>query len=106
MNPLAFPQQLKAMSDRLANLYQGINPSASLPPAVLSSTLIELGIASERLQVAAEMLYQQNQKFRIAASCLRASTSRRPLAQFITVIKTGNWATCSGWHSAERSSNS
>ncbi len=66
MNATAFTQQVEAMSDRLTNLYQGINTSSSLPLTLLPSVLKELGIASERLEAAAKMLSQQNQQLSLA----------------------------------------
>ena len=66
MNATVFTQQVEAMSNRLAKLYQGINTSSSLPSTLLPSALKELGIASERLEVAAEMLQQQNQRLLLA----------------------------------------
>ncbi|OUL27446.1 PAS domain S-box protein [Nostoc sp. T09] len=66
MNETAFTQQIMAMSDRLSHLYQRINTSASQSSNLLSSTLPELGIAFERLQRAAELLYQQNQQLVLA----------------------------------------
>lgn len=80
MNATAFTQQVKAMSDRLVNLYQGIDTSSSLPPSALS----ELGIASERLQVAAKMLYQQNQQLSLANQTVEAERQRyQELLEFI-----------------------
>jgi hypothetical protein len=35
MNSIVFTQQVEAMSHRLANLYQGINTSSSVPPSLL-----------------------------------------------------------------------
>jgi PAS domain S-box-containing protein len=84
MNATAFTQQVKAMSDRLANLYQETNTFASLPPALLSTAVKELGIASERLEVAAEMLYQQNQKLALADQTVKAKQQRyQELLEFI-----------------------
>ena len=80
MNATAFTEQVKAMSDRLVNLYQGIDISSSLPPSALS----ELGIASERLEVAAKMLYQQNQKLSLADQTVEAERQRyQELLEFI-----------------------
>ncbi|NEQ26233.1 MAG: PAS domain-containing protein [Microcoleus sp. SIO2G3] len=80
MNATAFTQQVKAMSDRLVNLYQGIDTSSSLPLSALS----ELGIASERLEVAAKMLYQQNQKLLLADQIVEAERQRyQELLEFI-----------------------
>ena len=84
MNTTVFTQQVEAMSDRLTNLYQGINTSALLSPALLPSALKELGIASERLEVAAKMLYQQNQKLSLADQTAEASRQRdQELLEFI-----------------------
>src|SRR4028119_1742130 len=84
MNATAFTQQVEAMSNRLANLYQGIDTSSSLTSAVLPSALKELGIASERLEVAAKMLYQQNQKLSLADQTVKASRQRhQELLEFI-----------------------
>lgn len=81
MNATVFTQQLKAMSDRLTNLYQQINTSSS--PPVLSS-MTELGIASERLQIAAQMVYQQNQKLSLANQTLKVESQRyQELLEFI-----------------------
>ncbi|BAZ22722.1 transcriptional regulator [Kalymmatonema gypsitolerans NIES-4073] len=80
MNTTAFTQQVKAMSDRLVNLYQGIDTSSSLPLSALS----ELGIASERLQLAAKMLYQQNQQLSLADQTVEAERQRyQELLEFI-----------------------
>jgi PAS domain S-box-containing protein len=84
MNATAFTQQVEAMSNRLANLYQGINTSSSLPPTLLPSALKELGIASERLEVAAQMLHQQNQKLSLADQTVEAQRQRyQALLEFI-----------------------
>jgi PAS domain S-box-containing protein len=84
MNATVFTQQLKAMSDRLTNLYQGINTSSSLSPAVLSSTLTELSIASERLHIAAQMVSQQNQKLSLANEAAKVESQRyQELLEFI-----------------------
>ncbi|MGI2905942.1 PAS domain-containing protein [Tolypothrix sp. VBCCA 56010] len=81
MNATVFTQQLKAMSDRLTNLYQQINTSSS--PPVLSS-MTELSIASERLQIAAQMVYQQNQKLSLANQTLKVESQRyKELLEFI-----------------------
>ncbi len=66
MNSTVFTQQVEAMSHRLASRYQEINESSALSPSLLPAVLKELGIASERLRVATEMLFQQNQKLIIA----------------------------------------
>lgn len=76
MNATAFSQQVEAMSNRLANLYQGIDTSSSLTSALLPSALKELGIASERLEVAAQMLHQQNQKLSLADQSVEAQRQR------------------------------
>ena len=73
MNATAFTQQIEAMSNRLANLYQGIDTSSSLTSAILPSALKELGIASERLEVAAQMLQQQHRKLLLADQTVEAS---------------------------------
>jgi PAS domain S-box-containing protein len=84
MNTTVFSQQVEAMSDRLANLYQGIDTSSSLPLTLLPSALKELGIASERLEVAAQMLHQQNQKLSLADQTVEASRQRyQALLEFI-----------------------
>ena len=84
MNATAFTQQVEAMSDRLANLYRGIQTSSSLPPTLLPSALKELGIASERLEVAAQMLHQQNQKLSLADQTVEAERQRyQTLLEFI-----------------------
>src|SRR5919199_1677551 len=84
MNATAFTQQVEAMSNRLANLYQGIDTSSSLTPTLLPSALKELGIASERLEVAAQMLQQQNQKLSLADQTVATSRQRyQALLDFI-----------------------
>jgi PAS domain S-box-containing protein len=82
MNATVFTQQLKAMSDRLTNLYQAINTSSSLPPVLSSMT--ELGVASERLQIAAQMLSQHNHKLSLANQTLKVESQRyQELLEFI-----------------------
>ncbi|MBW4606152.1 MAG: PAS domain-containing protein [Hassallia sp. WJT32-NPBG1] len=82
MNTSVFSQQLKAMSDRLTNLYQQINTSSSLPPVLSSMT--ELGVASERLQIAGEMLSQQNHNLSLANQAIEAESQRyQELLEFI-----------------------
>lgn len=84
MNTTAFTQQVEAMSNRLANLYQGIDISSSLPPGLLPSALKELGVASERLEVAAHMLHQQNRKLSLADQSLEAERQHhQALLEFI-----------------------
>ncbi len=84
MNATAFTQQVEAMSNRLTNLYQGINTSASLASTLLPSALKELGIASERLEVAAKMLDQQNQQLSLAAQTVATERQRhQELLEFI-----------------------
>ena len=84
MNTTLFTQQVEAMSDRLTNLYQGINTSSSLPLTLLPSALKELGIASERLELAAKMLYQQNQQLSLANQAVEAERQRhQALLEFI-----------------------
>lgn len=84
MNATAFTQQVEAMSNRLAHLYQGINTSSSLPPTVLPSALKELGIASERLELAAQMLQQQHSKLSLADETVEISRQRyQALLEFI-----------------------
>lgn len=60
MNTTTFTQQVKAMSDRLTNLHEKINTSSYLSPVLSSVT--QLGITSEQLEIAAKMLNEQNQK--------------------------------------------
>lgn len=84
MNATAFTQQVEAMSNRLTTLYQGINTSSPLSLTLLPSALKELGIASERLELAAKMLYQQNQKLLLAEQTVEASRQRhQELLEFI-----------------------
>ena len=84
MNATVFTQQVEAMSNRLANLYQGIDTSPALPPTLLPSALKELGIASERLEAAAQMLQQQHQKLSLAEQTVEASRQRyQALLEFI-----------------------
>ena len=83
MNATAFTQQVEAMSNRFY-LYQGINTSASLASTLLPSALKELGIASERLEVAAKMLDQQNQQLSLAAQTVATERQRhQELLEFI-----------------------
>jgi len=84
MNATVFTQQVEAMSERLLSLYQGIDTSSSLPQSLLPLALKELGIASERLEVAAQMLHQQNQKLSLADQTVEAERQRyQALLQFI-----------------------
>lgn len=84
MNTTVFTQQVKVISDRLAHLYQGLNTSAALPPALLPSALKELGIVSERLQLAAKMLYQQNEQLLLADQTVKTERQRyQELLEFI-----------------------
>ena len=84
MNATVFTQQVEAMSNRLANLYQGIGTSPVLPPTLLPSALKELGIASERLEAAAQMLQQQHQKLSLAEQTVEASRQHyQALLEFI-----------------------
>lgn len=84
MNTTIFTKQVEAMSDRLSNLYQGINTSSLLPHTLLPSALKELGIASERLEAAAKMLQQQNQKLSVADQTLQGERQRyQALLEFI-----------------------
>jgi CRP-like cAMP-binding protein len=84
MNATAFTQQIEAMSNRLTNLYQGINTSSSLSLTLLPSALKELGIASERLEVAAQMLRQQNRKLSLADQTVEGERQRyQALLEFI-----------------------
>lgn len=63
MNPVTFTQQLKAMSERLTSLYQD---KSLATPTVLAASMKELGVATERLEMAADLLYQQSRKLAIA----------------------------------------
>jgi PAS domain S-box-containing protein len=63
MNPATFTQQLKAMSTRLTSLYQDQSLAA---PAILAASMKELGVATERLEMAAELLYQQSRTLALA----------------------------------------
>lgn len=85
MNSSIFTEQVEAMSARLESLYQGINTSNSSQLALLPTALKELGVASERLQVAAKMLYQQNQELFFAEQTVEAEQQRyQDLTEFIT----------------------
>ena len=84
MNTTVFTQQVKVISDRLATLYQGLNTTAALPAALLPSALKELGIVSERLQLAAKMLYQQNEQLLLADQTVKTERQRyQELLEFI-----------------------
>ena len=84
MNTTVFTQQVKAMSNRLENLYQGINTSSSLTPTLLPSALIELGIASEQLEIAAKMLHQQNHRLSLADQAVEGERQHyQALLEFI-----------------------
>ncbi|MDX2242257.1 MAG: helix-turn-helix domain-containing protein [Leptolyngbyaceae cyanobacterium bins.302] len=77
-----FVQQVEAMSDRLNNLYQeiGFNPSSTL----VSKALKELGVASERLQIAAGLLHQQNEQILSADRATAAAQENyQELLEFI-----------------------
>ncbi|MEW5857829.1 MAG: helix-turn-helix domain-containing protein [Cyanobacteriota bacterium] len=85
MNTTVFTQQVEAMSNRLTNLYQGIGTSSSVTPALLlPSALKELGIASEQLEVAAQMLHQQNRKLSLADQTMEGERQHyQALLEFI-----------------------
>lgn len=84
MNTTVLTQQIEAMSNHLANLFQGINTSSSLPPTLLPVALKELGIASERLEMAAEMLHQQHRKLSLAEQTVKAERQRyQVLSEFV-----------------------
>ncbi|MBW4487185.1 MAG: helix-turn-helix domain-containing protein [Trichocoleus desertorum ATA4-8-CV12] len=84
MNATTFTQQVAAMSDRLSDLYKGIGTSSTLSPTLLPSALKELGIASERLQVAANLLNQQNQQLLLASQSVATERQRyQELLEFI-----------------------
>nr|WP_290228129.1 helix-turn-helix domain-containing protein [Trichocoleus desertorum] len=84
MNATTFSQQVAAMSNRLSDLYQGIGTSSTLSPALLPSALKELGIASERLQVAANLLNQQTQQLLLANQS--AATERQRYQELLDFI--------------------
>ncbi|MBD3883623.1 PAS domain-containing protein [Phormidium tenue FACHB-886] len=76
----AFTRQVKAMSDRLTTLYQEIHPSSALSPSMLK----ELGVACERLEVAAELLHEQNHKLLYAEQTITGERQRyQALLDFI-----------------------
>jgi PAS domain S-box-containing protein len=66
MNATAFTRQVQAMSTRLVDLFENINSAVPLSSTLLPGALKELGIASEQLQVAADMLYKQHQQLLVA----------------------------------------
>ncbi|MBD2123556.1 helix-turn-helix domain-containing protein [Trichocoleus sp. FACHB-262] len=84
MNATTFSRQVAAMSNRLSDLYQGISASTTLSPALLPSALKELGIASERLQVAADLLSEQNQQLLLASQS--AATERQRYQELLEFI--------------------
>jgi PAS domain S-box-containing protein len=84
MNPATFTfvRQVEAMSDRLTHLYQG---SSSQPSSMLlSQAMKELGIASERLQIAAKLLQQQQDQVSLASQqAMAANQAYQELLEFI-----------------------
>ncbi|NJL22416.1 MAG: PAS domain-containing protein, partial [Leptolyngbyaceae cyanobacterium SM1_3_5] len=62
MNTVTFVDQVKAMSDRIGDLYTGANATPTSNETLVSSALKELGIASERLHIAADLMQRQQQE--------------------------------------------
>lgn len=62
MNKEKFSRQIESMHGRLQKLYQAANQSPLQQSELMPQALIELGTASEELQVALEELHQQNQE--------------------------------------------
>jgi PAS domain S-box-containing protein len=77
-----FVRQVEAMSDRLITLYQESysQPSSNL----LSQAMKELGIASERLQIAAKLIKQQQDQLSVTDQKIAAVNQRyHELLEFI-----------------------
>lgn len=84
MNTIAFAEQMKAMSNRLVNLCEEANTGDSFSAGFLASALKELGVASERLQIAVEILEQQQRKIQRAEQELLSERQRQQeLLEFI-----------------------
>lgn len=62
MNTNSFVDQVKAMSDRLGDLCTDANAASRSNETLVSSAFKELGIACERLQIAAELMQRQQQE--------------------------------------------
>lgn len=77
-----FVQQIETMFDRLTNLYQKIDSQPSI--ALHLSATKELGIASERLQIAAKLLQQQADQLSLANQAVAdAQQCYQELLEFI-----------------------
>lgn len=76
MSEATFTQQVAAMSSRLTQLYAGISSTQLSQPEMLPMVLKELGIASERLETAAKLLQQQNEKLDNAYQAVAAERQR------------------------------
>jgi PAS domain S-box-containing protein len=71
-----FTLQAKAMYGRLRNLYQNANTQPLKPDIVLPQALVELGSASEIVEVATEELYQLNHELRQTRDLAEAQRQR------------------------------
>jgi len=84
MNAAIFAEQIKAMFDRWDSFYTGTK-AYSLPTATLiSSALKELGVAAERLQIAVELMLQQQQKLDVLEKTIAVQHQRyQDLLEFV-----------------------
>ena len=74
---------IEAMHERLTALSQGVNPSATSPD-LLPRFLMELGNASEEMQIAVEELQKQNEKLAAARFAAEAESQRyQELFEFV-----------------------
>ena len=89
----------EAMHKRLTALSQGVNPSAT-SPELLPRFFMELGNASEEMQIAVEELQKQNEKLAAARFAAEAESQRYqelfefvPDAYWLTDIRgiSGKW---------------
>lgn len=76
INVDSFAQQVQFVQRRLDKLYQGATASIPLKPELLPLALKELGVFAEELQVAVEVLQQQNTELAAIRIALEAERQR------------------------------
>ncbi|HBB34838.1 MAG TPA: transcriptional regulator [Cyanobacteria bacterium UBA8803] len=84
MNVYLFTQQIDTLQKRLTKLYQNTNTSLQQPDLLLPTVIKELGVSSEKLQIATEELLQQNDELTTLRDHLEAEHQRyRELFNFM-----------------------